>query len=132
MTAYVTFYLDDSKPPKATLITGSGHAPFVRVELVPGVKAFVLSRAQCDAAIEAFTAARDLLPAPECAGQLVLPCSADWGSATASQSCTRPAGHDGNHIDSAGYAWGGSCGPGSCTCGAHVDADGVVTPAAAP
>lgn len=33
-------------------------------------------------------------------------CDVDWGSATASQRCTRPNDHSGVHIDSHGHEWG--------------------------
>lgn len=33
-------------------------------------------------------------------------CGVDWGSATASQRCTRPHDHGGVHIDSHGREWG--------------------------
>lgn len=33
-------------------------------------------------------------------------CDVDWGSATASQRCIRPAGHGGVHIDARRREWG--------------------------
>jgi hypothetical protein len=32
-------------------------------------------------------------------------CDADWGSATESQRCTKPSGHQDEHLDTEGYVW---------------------------
>ena len=140
-TTRVTFHIGGDKPPEAHLITMYGRGDFVSVYLTPEVHAFAQTRADCDAAIKAFIAARDLLP-PDPAPPATDPgpdifaplpekaCGADWGSATASQRCVLPEGHGSNHIDPAGHAWGAPCGPGQCTCGGNVTADGVFHPVA--